>query len=165
VELLSIGTATGVGVGAVQAVFNYIAGNQIQVAQVLGLNGVMFFYYLFGYSLRHSHIWISYGPIFSRLFISPAQHQIHHSRARKHWDKNLGGAFALWDWIFGTLYVPKEREQLEFGLAAEDQEQYVTVVQLYTRPFTNNARSLGGMVTVISILAIVLFFAAKKIMY
>ncbi|MEM9145890.1 MAG: sterol desaturase family protein, partial [Pseudomonadota bacterium] len=64
-----------------------------------------------------SHVWLSYGPVLEHVFISPAQHQIHHSRAVRHHNKNYGEIFAFWDWMFGTLYVPKRHEVLEFGLA------------------------------------------------
>lgn len=71
-------------------------------------------------NLRHSHIWLSFGP-FERLLVSPAQHQIHHSVAERHWDRNFGEVLAIWDWLLGTLYLPREREQLRFGLAGEEQ--------------------------------------------
>ena len=51
-----------------------------------------------------------------RIFVSPAHHQVHHSGNPKHFNKNFGSCLALWDWMFGTLYVPeKEREPLSFG--------------------------------------------------
>jgi len=60
-------------------------------------------------------VWLDYGPL-SYIFISPAQHQIHHSRLPEHRDKNCGFAFAFWDALFGTLYVPKDREVFPMGL-------------------------------------------------
>ncbi len=67
--------------------------------------------------MRHSHVWLSYGDLLEHLFISPAQHQIHHSRAVEHHGKNYGEVLAIWDWMFGTLYVPNGKEDLDFGLA------------------------------------------------
>jgi sterol desaturase/sphingolipid hydroxylase (fatty acid hydroxylase superfamily) len=68
--------------------------------------------------LQHSHVWISFRGALGRIFISPAHHQIHHSANPKHFDKNFGSCLALWDWMFGTLYVPqKKREPLTFGFA------------------------------------------------
>jgi sterol desaturase/sphingolipid hydroxylase (fatty acid hydroxylase superfamily) len=132
---------------------------------VLGLNAVIFVYYVMGYPLRHSHVWISYGPTLSRFFISPAQHQIHHSSAEKHWDKNMGGFFALWDWIFGTLYVPKQREELVYGLPGDEGKEYSGVAQLYVQPFRNNARSRVGIIAVIALLGFFLYFAASQLMH
>jgi len=119
-ELMFYIHSKGIGLGLVQGVFAYLFTEAISVQTVLGLNAVFFFYYLFGYPLRHSHIWVSYGRVLSHVFISPAQHQIHHSVDKKHWDKNLGSMFALWDWMFGTLYVPASKEKLKFGLSGGD---------------------------------------------
>ncbi len=61
-------------------------------------------------------MWISFQGWLGRIFVSPAHHQVHHSGDPKHFNKNFGSCLALWDWMFGTLYVPKkEREPLSFG--------------------------------------------------
>ena len=44
-------------------------------------------------------------------------HQIHHSDNPVHYDKNYGVSLAIWDWIFGTLYIPARDETVQFGLA------------------------------------------------
>ena len=68
--------------------------------------------------LQHSHMWISFRGLAGRLFISPAHHQVHHSADPKHFNRNFGSCLAIWDWVFGTLYVPeKKREKLTFGVA------------------------------------------------
>ena len=67
--------------------------------------------------LQHTHMWIAFRGVFGRIFISPAHHQVHHSADPKHFNTNFGSCLALWDWMFGTLYVPqKEREPLVFGV-------------------------------------------------
>jgi hypothetical protein len=38
----------------------------------------------------------------------PAHHHVHHSANPKHFNKNFGSCLALWDWMFGTLYVPEK---------------------------------------------------------
>jgi sterol desaturase/sphingolipid hydroxylase (fatty acid hydroxylase superfamily) len=90
--------------------------NWIIYAGALAFNAYVFF----GANIRHSHIWLSYGRVVEHILISPAQHQIHHSSDPKHHDKNYGEVFAIWDWIFGTLYIPDGYEELEFGLADRD---------------------------------------------
>lgn len=104
-----------VEVGLVTAVFFYLFKSQLTVLAVLGVNAFRFVFLLTA-NLRHSHIWLSWGKL-GYLFISPAQHQIHHSKAPKHWDKNFGSALAIWDWMFGTLYVTGKKEKLDFGLS------------------------------------------------
>lgn len=159
VELLSYGIATGATLGFAQGLFTYWTSSQLDVVTIWGLNAVFFAYNLLGYALRHSHIWISYGPVLSKVFISPAQHQIHHSEARQHWDRNFGGAFALWDWMFGTLYVPKEKEDLKFGIGQET-SRYQNVKNLYLLPFKQNfARSRGSATVTVCFVAFVFISA------
>ena len=67
--------------------------------------------------LQHSHMWISFTGVLGHILVSPAHHQVHHSVNPKHYNRNFGSCLALWDWLFGTLYVPaKEREPLVFGV-------------------------------------------------
>jgi sterol desaturase/sphingolipid hydroxylase (fatty acid hydroxylase superfamily) len=67
--------------------------------------------------LQHSHMWIAFTGVWGRIFLSPAHHQIHHSDNPIHFDKNLGSCIAIWDWIFGTLHIPKQQtEKLSFGV-------------------------------------------------
>ena len=46
---------------------------------LFNINVFAVLFYSCAYQLRHSHIWLSYGPILGHVFISPAHHQIHHS--------------------------------------------------------------------------------------
>jgi len=70
--------------------------------------------------LQHSHVWIAFTGLMGRVFVSPAHHQVHHSADPRHFNKNFGSCLALWDWMFGTLYVPaKTREPLTFGFPGE----------------------------------------------
>lgn len=87
---------------------------------IFGITVLIAIMNLAGGALRHSHIWLDYGPVLDRLFISPAQHQIHHSIAVRHHDRNYGLSLAIWDWMFGTLYIPEGREELVFGVADRD---------------------------------------------
>ncbi len=104
-------------VGLVQGLILLLFVGQINIVTIGGANAVYFLFNSLGSNFRHSHIWISYGPLLERVLISPAQHQVHHSVAVKHHDKNYGSIFALWDWMFGTLYIPTEPEKLNFGIS------------------------------------------------
>jgi sterol desaturase/sphingolipid hydroxylase (fatty acid hydroxylase superfamily) len=125
----------GLLIGAVDALLRVCVDPGFSPIALYGLTIFTFLFYLFGYNLRHSHVWVSYSPWLSRLLISPAQHQIHHSKAKRHWDKNFGFMFAVWDWMFGFLYVPKEPETLEFGLGTSEDGEYSSVLRLYLLPF------------------------------
>jgi len=62
-------------------------------------------------------MWIAFRGMLGRIFVSPAHHQVHHSANPKHFNKNFGSCLALWDWMFGTLYVPEE--PLTFGFPGQ----------------------------------------------
>ncbi|HYF53834.1 MAG TPA: sterol desaturase family protein [Salinarimonas sp.] len=96
---------------------------------------VLLAFYLLGFHLRHSHVWLPYTGWLGHLLISPAHHQVHHSAEERHWDRNMGFIFAIWDWMFGTLWVPaKEKESFRLGLGGEERE-FSSVARLYLRPF------------------------------
>lgn len=103
---------------------------------VLSINAVDFAWNATGSNLRHSHVWLSYPRWLSHLLISPAMHQVHHSADPRHHDKNLGNIFALWDWLFGTLYLPERVEPVSFGLG-DAGAGHETLRGLYARPFVD----------------------------
>ncbi|MEY1554250.1 sterol desaturase family protein [Yoonia sp. R2331] len=104
-------------VGIVQALILWALVGQIEPWAIYAGTIAFNTYVFFGAHLRHSHIWVSYGRVMEHILISPAQHQIHHSSDPIHHDKNYGEVFAIWDWMFGTLYVPDGYETLDYGLA------------------------------------------------
>ena len=59
----------------------------------------------FGANLRHSHVKLKYPSFLEYIFISPHQHQIHHSDNPIHFNKNMGSKLAIWDWLLGTLVL------------------------------------------------------------
>ncbi|MCB9680062.1 MAG: TonB-dependent receptor [Alphaproteobacteria bacterium] len=56
-------------------------------------------------NLRHSHVWLTFGPRWERWWISPAQHQLHHGVDRADQEVNYGTWLAVWDRWGGTLRV------------------------------------------------------------
>ncbi len=132
-------------VGPVQGLI-FAAFGASDLMTILGVNVIYATFYWGGANLRHSHIWLSYGPFWSRIFISPAQHQIHHSCAPEHHDRNYGEIFALWDWMFGTLYTPDAYEDLEFGVAGADgvriEQPHPTLRDAWLAPFRESGAAL-----------------------
>lgn len=104
-------------IGLLQGGFLVLFDQRASLFMIAGANLFYVLFFAFGANLRHSHIWMSYGRVLEHVFISPAQHQIHHSIAPRHHDRNYGEVLAIWDWMFGTLYVPREEEAIEYGLA------------------------------------------------
>lgn len=110
----------GVLIGTLQGVFLVAFEQSPSFITIAGTNMFYVIFNITGSNLRHSHIWLSFGPILEHVLISPAQHQIHHSLNPKHHNKNYGEVLAIWDWMFGTLYVPHKQELIEYGLADND---------------------------------------------
>ncbi len=119
--------------GFAVGMYGYLYGAEDSVAVLAWLAAVYPLHYLVG-SLRHTHIWVSFGPVLEHIFSSPAQHQIHHSRAPQHLDTNFSRYFAFLDWIAGTLYIPRGPEELEFGLAEGHDPELASVSRLYSVP-------------------------------
>ena len=102
-------------VGIVSGMFMYCFNGAIGFAEVLGVNLFNFIFNLTAANLRHSHVWISFGYL-EHVFISPAQHQIHHSQEKKHFDKNFGSCLALWDKAFHSWQTSTNNKVRRFGL-------------------------------------------------
>ena len=69
---------------------------------------------LYGYFV-HSNISWTFGPL-GYVFASPYFHRWHHTMEKEGWDKNFGGVFSAWDFIFGTAYWPKNKQPHNFGV-------------------------------------------------
>jgi len=137
-NILAVSAAIANGLG------HYMFG---EVAYQYAINDTNIILVLFIHTyvhLQHTHMWISFRGVLGRIFVSPAHHQVHHSGNPKHFDKNFGSCLALWDWMFGTLYVPdKEREPLVFGFP--DHPDAHTVKGELFEPFVNAAGHLKPM--------------------
>ena len=104
---LSLGVATGFFIFLFEARFN--------VFTFFGVNIFGFVFNLLGSNLRHSHIPLGFGAL-EKIFISPKQHQIHHSLNPAHFDKNFGVSFSCWDYLCGSLLLSREVGKIRFGL-------------------------------------------------
>ena len=121
--------------GLAAVFYQDVPAHDMEATAIFGVSIVSFMYGLSGYHLQHSHLPISYGYILNRLIVSPIQHQVHHSIDPRHHNMNFGVKFALWDTLFGTLYVPKRTENLRFGLPDLNPRDFSSVAKLYFLPF------------------------------
>lgn len=140
IENLLFGFRYSISIGLVTGIFIYFFGAMINIYSILGVNIFIFIFSIFGSNLRHSHVAFSYGNILEKWFISPKQHQIHHST--KHFDKNYGGSLAIWDRLFGSLKLSSEVKKMRFGLRKAQMKDYSSIIALIVRPFIN--LSVGG---------------------
>lgn len=121
--------------GACIAIFVFVFGSKVQLMTVFGASVLNYAFHALGANLRHSHISIGFWRPVERIFISPAQHQIHHSAAARHHDKNFGVALAIWDSMFGTLCFSQNDQVLEYGLENQSQIDPHRLSKLYLQPF------------------------------
>ena len=132
--------------GVAISVFIFLFGSSVDLYTILGANVLVFIFHVTGSNLRHSHINIGYWPWLERIFISPAQHQLHHSVAEEHFDKNFGAALAIWDWLFGSLHLSQtdQDQTLVFGLDASEGTSDTDLRTIYLTPFAEIANVIGG---------------------
>jgi sterol desaturase/sphingolipid hydroxylase (fatty acid hydroxylase superfamily) len=94
-------------------------GNSFTIVSYFGCNVFVLLFNVFGANLRHSHVHLSYGRWLEGVFISPYQHQLHHSIAAADKNCNYGVALALWDRLGGTLIRGRPVVKLYYGLVDE----------------------------------------------
>ena len=80
---------------------------------VLGVGEVVFAYTMLlgrvAGLFQHANIDFQLGP-FAWIFSIGDLHRWHHSRARAEADTNYGNSFIFWDAVFGTRFLPRDRE-------------------------------------------------------
>jgi len=99
--------------GALTALFFTLFGKSAQQVTLLGVNALTFSCSLALSNLRHSHVFVGWGVV-ERLLISPAQHQLHHSK--DHVDVNFGTWLSVWDQLFGSFVSSTVGPPQSFGV-------------------------------------------------
>lgn len=133
-ESVLMRTGAALAVGLTSGLFMWFFSGNISGAEIFGVEALGLLWNLTGSNLRHSNIWLSYGPVLEHIFISPAQHQIHHSNRPEHFRTNCGSVFAVWDWMIGSLYVTRGREKLVFGIPTHERNHGESVVSALVAP-------------------------------
>jgi len=120
---------------------SYLLGQDVQPITVADSNIIVLAFFFFIGHLQHTHFWIAFTGVWGRIILSPAHHQIHHSTDPAHFNRNLGSFLAVFDWMFGTLYVPsKRRQKLDFGVAPKSREQHTVTGGLVSPLFSSIAQ-------------------------
>jgi sterol desaturase/sphingolipid hydroxylase (fatty acid hydroxylase superfamily) len=68
--------------------------------------------------LVHANVDWDWGP-FRSVIASPRFHRWHHTSEEEGLDKNFAGLLPLWDVVFGTYYMRKDRLPARFGTDTE----------------------------------------------
>ena len=142
VEGLIFTTRSAVVQGVTIAGFVFLFGNQVDLLTIFGVNVFVVVFHGLGSNLRHSHVAIRYPQVVERVLMSPAQHQLHHSEAVQHYDRNFGVALSVWDWMFGSFHH-SVAEPLTFGIGRETTSFTRSIWSMYWLP----VRSLLARVT------------------
>lgn len=130
IEVAIDGAISGVLVGATWGVLAW--ADAPAPWTILGVNAMLFVALFAGFALQHSHVWVSWAAL-DRVLVSPATHQLHHSRASEHHDCNYGNVLAIWDLLAGTLVrPPRHAPRLQLGV--DDGDDLRTLPALYLRP-------------------------------
>lgn len=138
IEIMAFVNLIALSTGTVFGVMTYVFGPGAHPFTLLNGNIALMLFLMSWGHLRPSHMWIAFRGVAGRLFQSPAHHQLHHSDNPLHWDKNLGFALAVWDWVFGTLVIPETRRQdITFGVGV-DNDQYHTIADNFVTPFVKS---------------------------
>ena len=87
--------------------------------------------------LNHANVKITYGPL-KYILNNPVMHLWHHAKdvpAGTH-GVNYGISLSLWDYLFGTAYIPNQNANEQLGF--EDQETFPkTFFQQLTHPWNS----------------------------
>lgn len=132
-----VAVVTGVTLGLT----NWLWGSAVAHAHVVGASAGLVIAIMSLKHLQHSHVWIAFTGVVGRVVMSPAHHQLHHSIAPEHHDRNFGETLAIFDWMAGTLAVPsRKRQALTFGVEGLSNPHSVTGALI--EPFADAADKL-----------------------
>jgi sterol desaturase/sphingolipid hydroxylase (fatty acid hydroxylase superfamily) len=139
VDMFIRNTYTGAGSGLIAGALIYALGMTYTVttiywvALLLAIFGVLEIF-------EHTHVRVSFGKTFNRIFYAPYMHHFHHGALPQHMNVNLGitGGLTLWDYLFGTLYWPTAGEKIVWGASMEelgDNNPHRTLKGFFWGPF------------------------------
>ena len=70
--------------------------------------------------LNHANVGWDYGP-FKYILNNPKMHIWHHAKALPNkYGVNFGLSLSVWDYLFGTAYLPKSGKDIELGFEGEE---------------------------------------------
>jgi sterol desaturase/sphingolipid hydroxylase (fatty acid hydroxylase superfamily) len=141
-DLLVMAWVPALLTGLATWVFNRLSEGQVGFFTFLGLHVLLWSVNLID-NLRHSHVWVTYGPVVGRWIVSPAHHQLHHSCEPRHMGCNRGFSLAIWDRLYGSLRMPEAKpETFRMGLGDGTEAGWHSVRRMYLWPFAGCARAI-----------------------
>lgn len=133
VDLVLNGIAVALAVGPLVGVYQFVYSGELFTGSPVLYAYVMFLYLLTA-NFRHSHFSLHFPAFVCPWLVSPAMHNLHHSTAQIHRDKNLGFVFSIWDRMAGTYFLPEKNLKLNFGIGQDEEKEYRTLSACYILP-------------------------------
>jgi sterol desaturase/sphingolipid hydroxylase (fatty acid hydroxylase superfamily) len=140
-ELVLFPTVQSLGLGSFYALMVWLFGPGVTMFTLFETNILLLALTCSILHLRHTHLQIAARGWLGCIIQSPLHHQVHHSVDPAHLGKNLGLCLSIWDWAFGTLYIPKANEKLTLGVEGVKHEG---VLAAYAEPFADLASQAGA---------------------
>jgi len=137
IEFIAFANSGGLALGVTYGMTRWLFGEGAAPFELFHLNILLLLYLATSHHLRHSGIWIAATGWLGRVVHSPAHHRIHHSTDPRHFDRNMGYALSLFDWIFGTLYIPERHGRVNLGVPED--APHTGVLDTLIRPLRNAA--------------------------
>ena len=147
IEFFFLNTVPALFAGLMLGLVLYGTGTKIHAGTVAAIGLQTYVAFFVVDFLSHVHIPISYGWL-NRIVLAPVMHNLHHSLEPQHRDKNIGVLLTVWDWMFRTLYLPKNGEAWAWGLNQNefgDANPHKTLKGFYIEPFASFWKGLKAM--------------------
>jgi len=140
--------------GTSAGLFYWLGGSEITPLELLGVPAVGFVLNTVFGNFRHSNIFLRFPASVEKWFISPAQHQLHHSIEEQHWNHNFGTWLSVWDRFSGTLLVSDIKPK-SFGLKNPNHEH--ALLDAVLKPFAPKK-------TAVALTTLGLFFLSHNVL-
>jgi len=105
---------------ALQMVFDVLPFMILGVSEYV--IALYFVFYAINGFFQHSNIELRFGWL-NYIISSPQLHRWHHSKLPQESNMNYGNNFIVWDLLFGSYYLPKDREIEDLGLQVTNYPQ------------------------------------------
>jgi sterol desaturase/sphingolipid hydroxylase (fatty acid hydroxylase superfamily) len=99
--------------------------------------------------MAHSNLPWTYGAL-GWIFVNPQSHRLHHSVDERHYDRNFGQQYNLWDVLFRTRYTGAREVPTEYGVPGEHMsaspvtQQFVPFIAIAKRLIARRAKPAAG---------------------
>lgn len=143
VESLIYDLRGAITTGGVAGLFYWLTRGEAEALTLLGVPALGLALNVLTGNLRHSELWVRFPPAVERWLMSPAQHQLHHSAAPEHFDKNLGTWLSCWDRLAGSL-VLSDAPPAAFGLPPGERNHRDDLLSALLGPFVAALRAVVG---------------------